>query len=601
MKNVKFNSVKLKNGFWHDRCELNRTSSIYNVYKRFDDTGRIRAFNFDWKEGMPDKPHFFWDSDVAKWIESVAYIVSDKRDEALEALADALIDKIEKYQDECGYFNIFHTVIEPQNRFSNRDHHELYCAGHLMEAAVAYYEATGKRKLLDCMEKYGDYIKKVFVDEDSAGFVTPGHEEIELALVKMYECTGDKKWLELSKFFLDKRGENLKNESTNPWKPDYSQSHIPVREQRTAEGHAVRACYLYTAMADIARLTGDEGMIEACDAIFDNIVNKRMYITGGIGSAAAGEAFTQDYDLPNITAYTESCAAIALAFFARRLQEVHVNSVYADVVERVMYNGFLSSVSLDGKAFFYENPLEIPPRASKLKDARYPITERLEVFGCSCCPPNVTRFTASIAEAMYTVDDKTNTVYVQQYIASDSRFDTENGPCRIVQDTEYPNNGSVKITYYGEKRTLAVRIPAWCDSYRGEKKNGYAYFEVESGDTLEFCFAMRPVFVEANMNVNEDLGRCALTYGPIVMCLEAVDNGSYLRDVRIKADSQYSFGKNEKLGLPTVRFAATRRNIRPSLYMPRTAEREEFTAEFIPYFAFANRGESEMLVFVNVD
>ena len=311
-------------------------------------SGRFRALKCEWKEGdtPSDRPHIFWDSDVAKWIESVAYIVKVSPDAKLEELADAAIENLEKNQWEDGYINTYYTTIEPENRFKNRDHHELYCAGHLIEAAVAYYEATGKRKLLDCMEKYAALIEKLFLKENSAGFVTPGHEEIELALIKLYEATGEERWKTLAEYFIDNRGYNQKNESGNPCYPSYSQSHLPVREQTTAEGHAVRAVYLYCAMADLARLNSDEALLKACDTLFDNIINKRMYITGGIGSTAKCEAFTQDYDLPNITAYTESCAAIGLALFARRLQLLHESSVYADIIEKVMYCALRKSPSV---------------------------------------------------------------------------------------------------------------------------------------------------------------------------------------------------------------------------------------------------------------
>ena len=603
MKNIKFDSVKINPGFWQKRQDINKDVTVYSIYDRFDDTGRFRALKCEWKEGdtPSDRPHIFWDSDVAKWIESVAYIVKVSPDAKLEELADAAIENLEKNQWEDGYINTYYTTIEPENRFKNRDHHELYCAGHLIEAAVAYYEATGKRKLLDCMEKYAALIEKLFLKENSAGFVTPGHEEIELALIKLYEATGEERWKTLAEYFIDNRGYNQKNESGNPCYPSYSQSHLPVREQTTAEGHAVRAVYLYCAMADLARLNSDEALLKACDTLFDNIINKRMYITGGIGSTAKCEAFTQDYDLPNITAYTESCAAIGLALFARRLQLLHESSVYADIIEKVMYNGFLSSTTLDGKAFFYENPLEIPAPETKLGDVRYPITQRLEVFGCSCCPPNISRFMATVADGMYTQNEEKNIIYVQQFIASETELTVNGQSAKITQTTKYPYDGNVKISYEGPATTIAVRVPAWCDSYKGETKNGYAFFEVEGRSTLEFNFVMRPVFMEANEGVNDDLGRCALLYGPIVLCLEGVDNGKYLKGLRIKSDSEPTYGYCKELDLPTLKLAATRRVPSSELYVPLKKNREECTAEFIPYFAFANRGESEMIVWVHVD
>ena len=350
MNKVEFNNIKITGGFWKERQDLIRNVTAKAVYDRFYDTGRIDAFKFDKKSEI--KPHIFWDSDVAKWMEGVAYLIQEKSEPQLEAIVENLIDLIEKNQDDCGYFNIFFTVVEPQNRFVNRDCHELYCAGHLMEAAVAYYYATGKRKFLDLMCKYADYIEKRFKIDKDAEFVTPGHQEIELALVKMYEATGEKRYLELSKFFIDERGK--RSEFKYDWcKESYHQSHIPVREQKEAVGHAVRATYLYCAMADLALRYNDKDLQSACETIFEDIVNHKMYITGGIGSSRAGEAFTIPYDLPNLIAYTESCAAIGLILFCHRMLLLTNDVKYSHVIERALYNGFLSSFSLDGKSFFY--------------------------------------------------------------------------------------------------------------------------------------------------------------------------------------------------------------------------------------------------------
>jgi DUF1680 family protein len=351
---VPFAAIDLENGFWHDRQTLNSTVTIRSVYNRFVDTGRFAAFRFDWKEGMPNMPHFFYDSDVAKWMESVAYLLRKRPDPELEAIMDETINLIEKHQQPNGYFNVWFTIIHPENRLKERTSHELYCAGHLFEAAVAYNEATGKDKFLKLMCRYADFIYDYFLVRQAAPFLTPGHEEIELALVRLYRCTKEKKYLDLSRWFLDQRGSNeIDKQSFYGWaNARYAQDHLPVREQTTAEGHAVRANYLYCGMADVAYETGDQGLLRACRAIFLNIVSRRMYITGGIGSSRAGEAFTVDYDLPNPTAYAETCAAISLAMFARRMQQLEVDSLYGDVIELELYNGFPVSTSLDGKRFF---------------------------------------------------------------------------------------------------------------------------------------------------------------------------------------------------------------------------------------------------------
>ncbi len=297
---VNHKDVFLDDGFWWHKQELINEKTIYAVMDRFKETGRFDAFKFDWKEGQPNQPHCFWDSDIAKWMESVAYILEKKEDPTLEATVDELVDLIEANQDENGYFNIFYTVIEPHNRWKNRSGHELYTAGHLIEAAIAYYYATGKDKFLRLMCKFADHIEQVFKINQSATFATPGHEEIELALVKLYRCTQETRYLELAKFFVDNRGCNTKDQFDSWVNSKYTQSHLPVREQTTAEGHAVRAVYLYSGMADLALEYNDTALFNACHTIFDNIINKRMYITGGIGSTQVGEAFTIDYDLPNI-------------------------------------------------------------------------------------------------------------------------------------------------------------------------------------------------------------------------------------------------------------------------------------------------------------
>ncbi|HBE14606.1 MAG TPA: hypothetical protein DCY74_10590 [Clostridiales bacterium] len=453
MKKVTYASCHITGGFWANMQKLIRETSMHAVYNRFDETGRIGAFRCDWKEGMDNKPHYYWDSDVAKWMESVAYIIRKYPNQELEEAVETLIDQIEKNQGADGYFNIYFTVVMPEKRFSNRDWHELYCAGHLIEAAVAWYETTGRDRFLHMMCRYADYIEKVFIIDGSAGYVTPGHEEIELALVKLYDVTGEKRYIKMVQFFLDHRGYNEKNEGDSI----NIQAHKPVREQYTAEGHAVRAMYLACAMADVALRMGDKNLKFACEKMFENIINQRMYITGGIGSSAVGEAFTVDYDLPNITAYTETCAAIGLALFAQRMMLLDMNGVYGDVIEKVLYNGFLSGISLDGKAFFYENPLEIPPAEQKAPGVRYPITKRLEVFRCSCCPPNITRFVSSVGDFLYTVDEKG--IYCHQFM--ESVYEGED--FTLMMKTDYPHSGKVRFDYRGQPTTLFVRVPGWCD------------------------------------------------------------------------------------------------------------------------------------------
>ena len=604
--------VNITGGFWKDRQELNRDVTLDSVRVQFENTGRFAAFRFDWQEGMPDRPHIFWDSDVAKWLESAAYVLNKNEDKKLEEYVDGVVDLIEKNQDENGYFNIYFTVCEPENRFFNRMAHELYCAGHLIEAAVAYYEATGKDKFLKSMCRYADHIEKVFKIDNSAEYSTCGHEEIELALVKLYHCTGEKRYLELSKHFVDIRGTAESKEVQAGENDAYVQDHLPVREQTTAEGHSVRAGYLFSAMADLSREYADEELFSACQKLFENITKRRMYITGGIGSTSAGEAFTVDYDLPNASAYAETCAAISLYMFANRMSRIKADSIFADIAERAMYNGIISGISLDGKSFFYENPLEInlfdrslPQKAKN----RFPITQRLEVFGCSCCPPNMTRFIASLGENIYSYNK--DTVFIHHYMDSKAVFNLDGKTVQIEQRTDYPNDGKVQFKLKNMKgKTIAVRIPGWCGQYTltldGEMidpdvESGYAYIDCDEYD-VEVIYEMdiRPRWFEANGHVFECAGMAALQRGPVVYCAEAVDNGGELwslrTDVCAEVHEDYDAGL-QALALKTEGYRKTDCKA-DELYTKAGEGYEPQTIKFIPYYAFANRGESEMRVWM---
>lgn len=617
MERAPFYNTKITGGFWRAKIDLVRKNTLRAVYDRFKETGRFDAFRCDWKEGMPNRPHYFWDSDVAKWIEGAAYLLRENRDERIEAIIDGVVDNVAANQWDDGYFNIYYTLFARDRRFTLRDEHELYCAGHLIEAAVAYAGATGKDKFLKCMIRYAEYIEKRFKNDADTGFKTPGHEEIELALVKLYEYTGDARWLDLSRHFIDLRGTS--DEARPDWmRPEYNQSHLPVREQRTAEGHSVRACYLYSGMADVARLTDDAALKDACRAIFDDITGKKMYITGGVGSSSGGEAFTVPYDLPNLLAYTETCAAIALAMFAGRMQLIDVDSKYADTVERVMYNGFLSSLSLDGKSFFYENPLEIMPYMHKRdvsingQSLHLPPMRRSEVFACSCCPPNIVRFIPSIADYFYTCDGsgKMPTIYVHQFAESTAKLNTGADVYTVKQKTKFPENGKIEIQIKGGDATVAVRVPYWSDGLKVidlesamfvKKENGYAYFRVNGQGTIRIDLGMRIALYEARPESRFDCGKVAVTRGPVVYCLEGCDNAEPLRDIRIKAKSLKYKPDGPIPGVPSITADATRRfsdSFGGGLYKEGgTAHCVDFEAVFIPYYAMANRREAEMQVF----
>ena len=596
MKTHSYSEVLLTSGYLFDKQELNRKITIDAVYDRFFETGRISAFDFSYDptaEGSV-KPHYFWDSDVAKWIEGGAYILKHHPVMTeLEEKIDRVISKIKEHQENNGYFNIYFTVCEPESRFSKRHAHELYCAGHLMEAAVAYAEATGKTELLECMEKYAEHIYKVFTTDKSASFYTPGHEEIELALVRMYRYTGKRKYLDLAAYFINTRGTVSECDH-----PEYDQSHKPVREQTEAVGHSVRALYLYTGMAYLAKETDDEELKNACRILWNDITTRKMYVTGGLGSTKIGEAFTESYDLPNDTAYAETCAAISLAFFGNAMLALENDAKYADAVERALYNGILSGLSLDGKRFFYTNPLEIN-LSERLITARgkreFPITQRPDIFDCSCCPPNINRLLPSLGNYVYGSDQ--DTLYVNQFISSKLNGI---GVC-CTQETDYPNSGIIKLTAEGTAK-VAVRIPGWCEHFRISKpysvERGYAVVENDGGE-ITVNFDIKPRLVYADSRVLRDAGRVCVARGPVVYCAEGVDNGADLHSYSIPASPVFNEIFDKSFGLYVLTVDCSKEiNFEDELYSNCAPQKLRATLKLIPYNCFANRGETDMAVWL---
>ncbi len=600
-KSLTYDKIDINEGFWERKQALLRETTVWAVYNRFEETGRFKAFECDKNATL--KPHIFWDSDVAKWIEGVAYLTKQKREPILEEIVDHVVDLIEENQLPCGYFNSYFIAMEPENIFTNRDCHELYCAGHLIEAAIAYYEATGKKKLLDLMLKYVDYIEKRFKIDKDTGFTTPGHEEIELSLVRLYDLTKEKKHLDLANFFVLERGKSISDGDFIDWADaKYSQSHLEPKNQRTAEGHSVRAVYLYSAMADLALRENDEELKLACECIFDDIINHKMYITGGIGSTYLGEAFTIPYDLPNEGAYAESCAAIGLAFFAQRMLALTNEKKYADTIERILYNGFLSAFSLDGKSFFYVNPLEVVPKnhtrhaSVKNKDPLPPMT-RKEVFECSCCPPNIVRFLASLGSYIYTYDSKS--IYLHQYISSSACFDINGKKITLSQKTNYPESGRITLKS-SEDITVFVRVP----EYLGDvnfAKNGYVPLSLRANEEKTIEFEIVDRLVEASPLVRDCAGKVAVMHGPLVYCLEGNDNSYDIFDIRIDKCTKFTHGFNSELGVPTLELDAFVREKPSSLYSQLSLKRKKIKAKLIPFYAFANRGESPMQIWTLIE
>lgn len=580
--------------------------------------------------------YVFQDSDLAKWLEAVGFSLAVNPDPELEKRADEIIDIIAKAQQDDGYLNTYFTIKEPNKKWTNlRDCHELYCAGHMMEAAVAYFEATGKRKLLNVMCRFADYIDAVFRTEPDKKKGYPGHEEIELALVKLHRVTGEKKYLALSKYFIDERGKNPnyfnKEAETRGEKADrvdkiwgrlslrHYQAHLPVREQTTAEGHSVRAVYLYSGMADVAIETGDQTLIKACKKMWRNIVSKRMYITGGIGSTSYGESFTFDYDLPNDTIYAETCASIGLVFFAHRMLQMDVNNTYSDIMEKALYNSVISGISLDGKKFFFVNPLEVWPEASeKSKIKEHVKVTRQSWFGCACCPPNIARLLTSIGQYIYSTNK--DEIYTHLYINSETEINISESKVKIKQETRYPWDERVMISVSLDEEkefSLLLRIPGWCDNAKicinreeinvcNTKVNGYAKLKRtwKNGDIVELVLPMMIQRIKAHPNVRVNIGKVALQRGPFVYCLEEIDNGPNLHEIVLphKSELKAEFDDNLLGGITVINAEAQRYNspwVENELYKAKVeSQYRPVTVKFIPYYAWANRTSGEMMVWI---
>ena len=579
----------------------------------------------------PDKFYgfVFQDTDVYKWIEAVAYSLERHPDEQLQATADEAIRLIAAAQAEDGYLDTYYILNGRNREFTNlRDHHELYCFGHLAEGAAAYYQATGNDELLRVAERFAGYISRKIGPEEGKKHGYPGHEIAEMALVRLYEATGKEEYLRLSKYFIDERGQKpnyfgLEGHGELGFeKPEelysYHQAHKPVREQDEAKGHAVRAMYLYSGMADLARLTNDEALKEACRKLFRSVTREKMYITGGIGSTHIGEAFTFPFDLPNDTAYNESCAAIGLCFFTRRMLQMEARSEYADTMERALYNGVLSGMALDGKSFFYVNPLEVWPTAAH-RDARkgHVKTVRQKWFGCACCPPNIARMLGSLGMYAYTEDE--HTLYTHLYMSSEVRKSIGDREVSVQTEVDRGEPGRWVIRTWvraaGEDFTLALRIPGWSGAYRlvgaGDytEKDGYVYLKKEWQEedeiTLELTCPVR--FIRADSRVRENSGKIAVTYGPFVYCLEGKDNGENLHLILLGRDTRPSDARFEKTEIggrqATMLLIPGQREKNMTdrgLYFDAEGgrETEPVTIRMIPYFMWANRGENEMQVWI---
>lgn len=599
LKTVPLNKIKISDQFWNRYIHLVKDVLIpyqWDILNdRLPDVETSHCIeNFKIAAGETDgdfEGAVFQDTDVAKWLEAVAYSLAAEPDEHLSYLADKTINLIGRAQCEDGYLNTYFTIKDPSKRWTNlKEGHELYTAGHMTEAAVAYYKATGKTEFLDIMKKFADLICKTFGPDEGQIHGYPGHQEIELALIRLYHVTGEKKYLETAKYFIDTRGvgENyfLEEEKRPEYKqifpefagydPRYSQSHEPVREQKTAEGHAVRAVYMYCAMADLAYEYKDKELLDACKTLWEDMTKRQMYITGSIGASGLLERFTTDYDLPNNCNYSETCASIGLALFGRRMAQITKDASYMDVVERALYNTLLSGIAQDGKSFFYVNPLEVwPDNCIDRTSKEHVKPVRQKWFGVACCPPNIARTLASMGQYIYFTDK--NTAYVNLYISNEAQIELEEGALKIQIESDLTNTGHIRmaITPDGEgEHRLALRIPDYVRTYTIKRdgkilrnariSQSYLLIEdIKEQTEIEIDFEVPAKFVRANPNVREDAGKVALVKGPLVYCLEETDNGENLPSIFVntKQELKETFESELLGGVTTIRFTGKKLNM----------------------------------------
>ncbi len=642
-KPISLRRVAIRKGFWEERQRVNRETTIPAIYKKLEDTGRIKAWSmscFDndprvQEEGRGSVVYMFWDSDTGKWLEAAAYSLATHPDPDLQARADDLIDAIAGAQQEDGYLNTYFPVLNSQGKWANlRDCHELYNAGHLIEGAVAYAEATGRRKMLDVLSRFADYIDATFGTEDGKLRGYPGHPEIELALVKLYRETDEQRYLDLAAYFINERGNephyyDQEAEKRGEQKEDYwaqtyryCQAHAPLREHTEANGHAVRACYLYAGIADIALETGDEELLELSRLLWDDLTQHQMYVHGGVGPSHHNEGFTFAYDMPTETAYCETCAAIALAFWAHRMFHLDPDSRYIDVMERAIYTSSLSGLSYAGDEFFYGNPLAAYPGVNPLGRWSDTISgghyRRVDWFFCPCCPPNISRLIASIGE--YSYSQAGGRIYVQLYHDNSVALEVAGQAFKLAQSTHYPWDETIKFVVEADESVdfeLALRIPDWCYNYRlrvnGEAQeaaaeHGYVILARQwlDGDTVELTLEMPVERIMPHPNIRQAAGQIALQRGPLVYCLEEVDNGPRLANVCLPPSSELDSSFDSELfgGVTVITGEAIR--VEPAeennaLYRHHSRadyERKVFTFKAVPYYLWANRDPGEMRVWI---
>ncbi|MDB5205102.1 MAG: hypothetical protein JWR72_177 [Flavisolibacter sp.] len=634
-----FTSVKLTDAFWLPRIRTNHTVTIPASFARCESTGRIK--NFEMAAARTGKfctTFPFDDTDIYKTIEGASFSLSLFPDKKLDAYIDSLIIKVAAAQEADGYLYTARTIdpanphkwAGPERWMKERElSHELYNSGHLYEAAAAHFMATGKKSLLNIALKNADLICSVFGQDKK--HVAPGHQVIEMGLVKLYRITGKKEYLQTASYFIEERGHfnGYDTKSKDPWKNGaYWQDHIPVTEQKEAIGHAVRAGYLYAAIADVAALTGDEKLLKAIDTIWTNMVSKKIYVQGGAGAIGSGERYGDNYELPNATAYNETCAAIANVYWNQRMFQLHGESKYIDVLEKILYNGLISGVGLDGKSFFYTNAMQVTGINVAATDNGFTNgnveAARSGWFECSCCPTNVARLLPSVPGYMYAQkDDK---IFVNLFAGSEAKLNVSGKPLTIVQQNNYPWDGNLKFIVSPKNSlpfTLMIRIPGWAKS-EAIPLNLYAFqnapatkviikingvetpYDVENGyavlnkiwkkaDVVEVLLPMEVRRVTASAKVKDDAGKIALQRGPVMYCAEWVDNNGRAANIVLPANTVFTTEHHSDLlnGVTILKAEATV-VVTDAKEAKVNTVKQQFTA--IPYYAWANRGKGEMML-----
>ncbi len=630
--------IRIKDSFWSKHVELVKNTIIpyqWDVMNdRIADAESSRCLeNFRIAAGLKEGTSYgavFQDTDIAKWLEAVGFSLAYCPDEELERTADEVIDLIAQAQQEDGYINTYFTIHKEEKRWSRLcEGHELYTAGHLMEAAASYYQGTGKRKFLDCMCRFADLICDTFGTEEGKIHGYPGHQEVEIGLIKLYRLTGERRYLDQAKYFIDARGvgENyflkeigapgyhLITPEFHDYDPRYSQSHLPVREQDTAEGHAVRAVYMYCAMADLAYEYQDRELTAACERIWSNITEKRMYITGGIGSSGILERFTTDYDLPNEYNYSESCASIGLALFGLRMAQITGEASYIDVVERALYNTVLAGIALDGRSFFYVNPLEVWPDACMKRTSKEHVKAvRQKWFGVACCPPNIARTLASLGQYIYGWNREQRELYVNLFVSGEAELPAGDAVLQICAETKFPWENQLVIRLSGvseEGIRMMVRIPDYAENFHifssqrevpFEVCKGYAAVDIKEDGVYEVSFEAKPRFVRANPKVRADAGKAAIVRGPLVYCLEETDNGKNLSALCVDTAQGITEEKSSLFGGSVILRAQGTRTEEDSwsggLYSTEKPEQKPAALLAVPYAYWNNREPGEMAVWI---